>query len=62
MGLYVNSIICTKKDRLQAYAEKLLAYLNKKEQEGQLQHLRLSSLAYTPQTGREAMAERVVFW
>ncbi|WP_407711722.1 SDR family NAD(P)-dependent oxidoreductase [Bacillus inaquosorum] len=60
-GSMLIPLSARKKDRLQAYAEKLLAYLNKKEQEGQLQHLRLSSLAYTLQTGREAMAERVVF-
>ncbi len=50
-----------KKDRLLAYAEKLLSFLNQKEQQGQLQQLSISSLAYTLQTGREAMVERVIF-
>ncbi|MBO1582982.1 SDR family NAD(P)-dependent oxidoreductase [Bacillus sp. XF8] len=50
-----------KKDCLQAYAEKLLTFLKRKEQEGKLHHINLSSLAYTLQTGREAMEERVVF-
>ncbi|WP_054861591.1 hypothetical protein [Gracilibacillus sp. JCM 18860] len=50
-----------KKDRLLAYAEKLQSFLNQKEQQGQLHQLSISSLAYTLQTGREAMVERVIF-
>lgn len=60
-GPMIIPLSARKRDRLQAYAESLLTFLNQKEQEGQLHHLQLPSLAYTLQTGREAMTERVVF-
>lgn len=50
-----------KEDRLHAYAEKLLDFLNRQDTGGAAQPFSLASLACTLQTGREAMKERVVF-
>ncbi|MCU7925178.1 MAG: SDR family NAD(P)-dependent oxidoreductase [Candidatus Thiodiazotropha sp. (ex Dulcina madagascariensis)] len=48
-------------ERLQVYAEKLLHCLNGRDGDGEEADLDLGALAYTLQTGREAMEERVAF-
>ncbi|PRR99354.1 non-ribosomal peptide synthetase [Bacillus atrophaeus] len=54
---YLIPVSAKNKERLQAYARELLAFINRKDQV----HICLADVAYTYQIGREAMDSRVVF-
>ncbi|MEJ2622721.1 MAG: type I polyketide synthase, partial [Candidatus Thiodiazotropha sp.] len=58
-GPHLVPLSARTKERLQAYAEKLLSHLNRLKGDGE--GCDLGALAYTLQAGREAMEERVAF-